>query len=224
MNVAVLFSGGKDSTYALYLALNEGLNVKTLLSINPLRDDSYMFHKPCIELASLQADCIGIPIIEETVSGVKEKEVKELERVLACLDVEGIVSGAVESQYQKTRIEKVCANLGLKSFSPHWQKNPSTLLTDILSDGFEVMVVGVAAQGLDDAWLGRIISSQDIKLLEDLEKKFGVHICGEGGEYETFVVDGPIFTKKIRVEDSEKKWDGQRGSLIIIETELEDKT
>lgn len=224
MNVAVLFSGGKDSTYALYLALNEGLNVKTLLSINPLRDDSYMFHKPCIELASLQADCIGIPIIEETVSGVKEKEVKELERVLACLDVEGIVSGAVESQYQKTRIEKVCANLGLKSFSPLWQKNPSTLLTDILSDGFEVMVVGVAAQGLDDAWLGRIISSQDIKLLEDLEKKFGVHICGEGGEYETFVVDGPIFTKKIRVEDSEKKWDGQRGSLIIIETELEDKT
>lgn len=224
MNVAVLFSGGKDSTYALYLALNEGLNVKTLLSLNPLRDDSYMFHKPCIELTSLQASCIGIPIIEESVSGVKEKEVEELERVLAGLDVEGVVSGAVESQYQKTRIEKVCANLGLKSFSPLWHMNPSTLLSDILSAGFEVMVVGVAAQGLDHNWLGRIITGQEVKLLVDLEENLGVHICGEGGEYETLVVDGPIFTKKIKVKESRKTWDGQSGSLVILETELVDKT
>jgi len=224
MNVAVLFSGGKDSNYALYWALNQGWDVSYLVSVVPARDDSFMYHVPAIELTGLQAECIGIPLIKEPVSGEKEREVEELEKILSKLDIDGIVSGAVESEYQKTRIDTICENLGFKSFSPLWHKKPITLLGDILSAGFEVMVVGVSAEGLDGTWLGKVLDEEALTDLSTLQKKFGVHPAGEGGEYETTVLDGSTYKKRIEVLASEKKWDKQSGTLGILKTRIVNKT
>jgi len=209
MKVAVLFSGGKDSNYALYWAINQGWEVECLVSLKSEREDSFMFHVPCIELTNLQAYCTGIPLVEEKVSGVKEEEVKELERVLSRLEVDGVVSGAVASEYQKTRVDTVCHNLGFK---------------DILYAGFKAMVVGISAYGLDEKWLGRVITDKDVSALMELEKKFGVNVCGEGGEFETLVLDGPTFRKRIVLTETRKVWGGQAGRLNILKAEVRDKS
>ncbi|MFH1789159.1 MAG: diphthine--ammonia ligase [Candidatus Altiarchaeota archaeon] len=220
MKVAVLFSGGKDSTYALYWVVNQGWSVEALVSLKPGRDDSYMFHKPCIEFTGLQAEAMGLPIVEACVSGEKEVEVEELEGVLSGLGVDGIVSGAVASEYQRTRIDRVCEKLGFKSFAPLWHKRPHQLMRDIFSAGFQVMVVGVAAQGLGEDWLGRILGLDDLETLGKLSEEYGVSVCGEGGEFETLVLDGPLFKRKIIVKDFRRDWSGQAGSLVILEAGL----
>ena len=214
-----MFSGGKDSTYALYWAVNQGWDVEALVSLSPERDDSYMFHKPCVELAKLQAECMGFPLFEAVVSGVKEKEVGELELVLSKLDVDGVVSGAVASEYQKTRVDSVCHNLGFKSFAPLWHKKPAQLLREILHAGFEVMVVSVSAYGLGEEWLGKILTEDDVRRLQELEKKYGVNSCGEGGEFETLVLGGPFHNKRIAIRQSKRLWGGQSGTLTVLKAE-----
>ncbi|MBM3309366.1 MAG: TIGR00289 family protein [Candidatus Altiarchaeales archaeon] len=221
MKLAVLFSGGKDSNYALYWALNQGFEVKYLVSVIPERDDSYMFHKPCIEHVRMQAKAIGIPLIQENVSGVKEKEVRELEDILASLHVDGIVSGAVASEYQKTRIDSICEKLGLKSYAPLWGVNQEKVLEDIINAGFEVIIVGIAAEGLSEKWLGRKINHESLQELKKISEKHGIHLAGEGGEYETYVTNGPTFKKKIIIKETEKKMNTPNtGTLKIKKAEL----
>lgn len=224
-NVAVLFSGAKDSAYAIYKAINMGLNVKYLVTIAPKSDESYMFHHPNIRWTKLQSEAIGIPLITKETEGEKEEELKDLKEVLKSLkkEIDGVVSGALESRYQRVRIDKICRDLGLESFSPHWQRSMTYYLNEMITSGFENIIIAVAAEGLDESWLGRKL---DLEALEDLKKisvKHGLHKGGEGGEYETFVLDGPIFKKKIAILKSHKQWDGVRGVYIIEDAKLEDK-
>jgi ABC transporter with metal-binding/Fe-S-binding domain ATP-binding protein len=216
MKLAVLFSGGKDSNYALYWALNQGFDVKCLVSIIPERDDSYMFHKPCIEYARMQAKAIGIPLIQKKVSGVKEKEVEELEGILASLHVDGIVSGAVASQYQKTRIDNICTKLGLKSYAPLWNRDQEKVLEDIINAGFEFIIVGIAAEGLTEEWLGKKITQKSLQELKEIKKKYDIHLAGEGGEYETFTLNGPTYKKRILIKKTEKKMNSLNSGTLEI--------
>lgn len=221
MKVAVLFSGGKDSNFALYWALNQGFDVKHLVNILPQREDSFMFHKPCVKYTKLQAKSIGVPLTQKKVSGVKEDEVGELEKILSKLKVDGIVSGAVASEYQKTRIDSVCERLSLRAFAPLWGKNQEQLVGDIINAGFAVMMVGIAAEGLTEKWLGKILTLDDLAELKELKKKYGINFSGEGGEYETFVLNGPMYKKRIVVKKSEKKMSSQNsGALEIKEAVL----
>lgn len=220
MNVSVLYSGGKDSNYALFWALNNGLDVIDLVSIKPEADDSYMFHKPCIDMTVLQAEAIGLALDQRIVSGVKEDEVLELENILKSKQIDGIVSGAVASEYQKSRIDRICEKLNIKSFSPLWHKDAEALVKQMIDAGFEIMVVGVYADGLSDAWLGRILDNSALRDLKALSEKYHIHIAGEGGEYESLVVDGPIFKRKIRVEDFVKHWNGVSGHISITKAIL----
>lgn len=220
MSFLVLFSGGKDSNYAIYQALEQGLDVKCLLTIKSLNPESYMFHTPCVDLAALQAEAIGLPLIQETVSGVKEQEVSELESILSRLDVEGVVSGAIASEYQKSRLEKICSNLGLKVFNPLWGRDPEELMREIISKGFEVMVVGVAAYGLDEGWLGRKLSLDDVDELVKLNKKYGVHVAFEGGEAETLVLDAPMYKKRLQVDSFTKEMDSQWSGRLEVKNAL----
>jgi diphthine-ammonia ligase len=221
MKLAVLFSGGKDSNYALYWALNQGFDVTHLVAIIPKKDDSYMFHVPCIGYTRLQAESIGIPLIQQEVSGVKEKEVSELECVLARLDIDGIVSGAVASEYQKTRLDSICENLKLRSYAPLWHKNQGQLLRDMINAGFKVMMVGIAAEGLDEGWLGRILTLEDVEKLEEIGRRHKINVSGEGGEYETFVLDGPIYKRPISIIESARRMTAKNaGTLEILKAEL----
>lgn len=226
MKVAVLFSGGKDSTMALYNALENGDDVEYLLSMESINDESYMFHVPNIHLTNLLAEAIEIPIIIANTNGIKEAELEDLKREfqkLKNLGIEGIYTGALYSEYQKSRIEKLGLEVGLEIISPYWHVNELEYMKKIVSLGFKVIISGVFADGLDESWLGREIDDTTIKEIVELNKKYHVDIAFEGGEAETLVIDGPIFKKSIKILDAERKWNYDNGVYIINNASLVNK-
>jgi len=223
MRVAVLATGGKDSALALYKVLNEDHEVKYLVSMIPLREDSWMFHYPNIRLVDLFAEAAEIQLVKAETLAVKEREVEDLKRLIEGLDVDAIVSGAVASTYQKSRIEKICEQLRLKCIAPLWHENPLDILKEILGLKFEVIITGVYAYGFSEEWLGRKIDEASVKALIELNKQYGVSLVGEGGEYETLVLDAPFFKKRIKIVEAEKIWKNQSGYFLITKAKLENK-
>lgn len=223
MRVAVLATGGKDSTLALYRVLSKGYEVKCLVSMLPLREDSWMFHYPNMHLMDLFSEAVGIPLVKCETSGMKEVEVEDLKSLIAKLDVDGLVSGAIASNYQRARIEAVCRQLGLECITPLWQEKPPKILKEILDLKFEVIITGVFAYGFSKDWLGRKIDRETVKALANLNERFGVSLVGEGGEYETLVLDAPFFKKRLKILEAEKVWKNQSGYFIVKKAELEEK-
>ncbi len=219
MDVAALFSGGKDSTCAVYLAQQKGWTVTYLVSMVP-SEDSMLFHVPNVHLTELHSEAMGIPLKQVKVSGEPEEELEVLKDVLRDLDVEGLVTGAIASDFQWSRFNRICEEIGIKCYSPVWRKDQMRVLWDIVEAGFEVIVVGVSAEGLDESWLGRRIDTACLKDLALLEKEKGINPSGEGGEYETLVLDGPNFQKRLEIGEAEKKWDGTRGTLRVVEVSV----
>jgi ABC transporter with metal-binding/Fe-S-binding domain ATP-binding protein len=185
---------------------------------------SYMFHFPNLKWTALQAESIGVPLLTEETEGVKEEELLDLERALASakrrFGLEGIYTGALASVYQKTRVESVCGRLSLKCISPLWGTDPETHLHRLVAEGFAVIVVSVSALGLDQTWLGRKLDPSSIDELVALGRKFRFHVGLEGGEGETFVLDAPFFSRRIKILSSEKRWKGDSGYLDITDAVL----
>ena len=220
MNVAVLITGGKDSALALHRALKQGYKVKYLVAMFPEREDSWMFHYPNIHMTEFFAEAAEIPLIKGKTAGIKEREVEDLKNLLAGLDVEGVVSGAVASKYQKARIDNVCKQLGLKSIAPLWGEKPEKLLKELLENDFEVIIVGVYALGFSQEWLGRRINEETVQELLKLREKYGISPIGEGGEYESLVLDAPYFKRKIQILETEKVWRENQGYLLVKKARL----
>jgi diphthine-ammonia ligase len=215
MNVTVLFSGGKDSVRTVQWCLKNNYTVKYLVTMIPEREDSWMYHTPNIHLTELLAKAIEIPIIIKKTSGIKESEVDDLKDALRDLNVDAVASGGFFSNYQRTRIEGVCKELNLKFLAPFWHSDPEKFIRETIDLGFDVRIMGVYAHGFDDSWLGRKLDKKTLSELKELNKKFGINLVGEGGEYETLVVDGPIFKKKIRIIETEKIWNKKTKSGYI---------
>ena len=133
MRLAALVSGGKDSMLALHHAVWEGHEIVYLVTMFPEREDSWMFHVPNLHLVDLISEALGIPLVKGATSGVKEREVEEVKEVLGKLEVDGVVSGAVRSRYQKERIDRVCRELGLTSLAPLWGRDELSILREVLA-------------------------------------------------------------------------------------------
>ena len=228
-----LFSGGKDSSWALYQALEEGLNVERLLTVHP-SEDSYMYHVPETQLAGVAAESIGIELVEvdpgdlnagnATDSAAQgDAELEPLEAALTDLaddiDLAGVTAGAIESEFQTSRIEKMCDRLGIDLFAPLWQRDPEALAAEMLDAGFEITILQVAAYGLDRSWLGRTLDADAIDELRALNDEYGVHLLGEGGEFETFVTNGPHMDQRIELE-YDIEWNGDSGRVRITDAKL----
>lgn len=227
MKVAALFSGGKDSTFSVYRATQQGRDVVCLIAMKSANPASYMFHVPNIDLVKLQSRALGIPLIFRRTAGVKEEELKDLKLALTAAKklykIQGVVSGAIASEYQRFRVEAVCADLGLKSLAPLWHLDADRYMAELVREGFDIIISSVASDGFEPGWLGRKL---DILALEDLKKlrdKYGMHISGEGGEYETLVLDGPMFKKKIVIQKAENLWKGDSGVYVIKKAKLASK-
>ena len=221
MKVAALFSGGKDSVFAIYVAKQWGWDVTHLITLFPKKQDSWMFHSINIHLTEKLAEAIGIPIIKKQTKGEKEKELEDLKEILKNLNIDGVISGAIASEYQRTRIEKICYELGIKSFTPIWHKDQELILRDQVSAGFKIIIVGVFAHGLDKTWLGKTINEESINDIAKLRNKYSINAAGEGGEFETLVLDGPIFNKKLVLDEVSKEWKRDNGILLVKKAHLE---
>jgi len=227
MKLAALVSGGKDGLYAAYLAgKSEEDEIAAIVAIKSLNPESYMYHVPNIDLVRLQAESMQIPLIFKETIGKKEEELSDLSDALAEAKaeygVEGVVSGAIYSNYQKERVDRICYELGLLSLAPLWKRNPKELWNEMFDAGFEVMIAAVAAYGLTEEWLGRRVGREVFNELCDLHGTCYVCTGGEGGEFETFVTNCPLFEARVVVVESRKVWDEptMSGQLVIENARL----
>ena len=214
MKAGVLFSGGKDSCYSAYLAKKQGYELACLISVFSENKESYMFHTPSIEKTKQQAEVMDIPLIIQKTKGEKEKELEDLETAIKLskekYGVDTIVTGALHSVYQTSRIQKICDKLELKCFNPLWHKDEIEYLHELINNKFKVLIIGLAAYPLNQSWLGRIIDEKFIDEVQILKEKYKIHPAGEGGEFETFVLNCPLFDKELKVVD--KKISGEKNS------------
>lgn len=219
MKVGVLFSGGKDSTYSAFWAKQEGYEISCLINIVSENKESFMFHTPNIKLAKIQAQVMEIPILIIKTKGEKEKELEDLKRAIMEAKEKygllGIVSGALASKYQFSRIKKICDGLGLKCLNPLWGKNIEKYWETLLENGFKIMIISVSSEGLEEKWLGKIIGEEELKELKKLCFKFKFHLGFEGGEAETFVLDCPLFKKELKILKAKKEWKRNSGTYKI---------
>ncbi len=225
MRTAVLTSGGKDSILALHRIIESKLVSKEdliLVGVFPRNPESFMFHTVNLHVLEAIARCLGMPLFRAEVSGEEEREVLELEGALLDLEPEAICIGAIASRYQLKRVEKICRRHGFRLFAPLWGENPEKILREVASK-FEAIIVSVSAMGLDESFLGRKIDQKCVEDLKIISGKYGVNLVGEGGEYESLVLDAPLFRKRIAIKRLEKLWHGSSGVAILREYEIEDK-
>lgn len=222
----MLFSGGKDSCLALDKSRSFH-DVTCLISVISESQESYMFHVPNIELTGRQAEAIGLPIVQRRTKGKKERELEDLEIAIGTaktdFELEGIVTGALKSTYQSTRVQRICKRLGLWCFNPLWLKDEIELLNEVVKGKYEAVISGVFAFPLDEKFLGRKLDSGMIQKLERLRDEYGLSPAGEGGEIETTVLDAPFFKKRLEILDYDVSYKDYSGVFRIKDVRLVDK-
>jgi ABC transporter with metal-binding/Fe-S-binding domain ATP-binding protein len=225
MKLGSLFSGGKDSTYAIYLAQKQGHQVACLLSIFTKSEESHLLHYPNMQWTKLQSQSMNIPQLTiNSESNETDDELFALEKLLQNakdqFHIEGLVHGGIKSQFQKEKFESLCSKLDLVAITPLWNTEPEQYMNDLLDSNFVFIMITVSSDGLDDTWLGKEITKSDIVTLKNLSEKFGFNLNFEGGEAETFVVDCPLFSNSIKINQAKKIWDGYRGRFEIMDAGL----
>ena len=221
MKIGALVSGGKDSLYAAYKESRKH-ELVCLISLKSKRDDSYMFHIPNIDLVKDIAESTGLPLVFIESSGIKEKELRDLEKAIKKAvkeyKIKGIVSGAIKSNYQKERVDNICKKLKLKSIAPLWHIDEEIYMGDLIKDKFKVIITAIAAEGLNKDFLGKTIDKKTIEKLKKINKKNNMHISGEGGEFETLVLDCPLYKKRIEIKKAEMKMENECTGKYLIES------
>jgi len=219
MKVAVLYSGGKDSCVSLHWARGNGHIVECLVGVVPESTDSFMYHVPGTEIMDIFPDALGERLVK--VAAPPKDELRPLKRALGELDIGGVVTGAVRSEFQKLRIDRICGELGLEHLAPLWQTDPEKHLRDILAAGFEVVFTGVAAEGLGEDWLGRRLDDRALGDLLAIRDRYGINLEGEGGEYETLALFGPTHKRRIVLDAFSRVWRRDSGRIVIQKAHVE---
>ncbi|XP_062863462.1 diphthine--ammonia ligase [Trichomycterus rosablanca] len=221
MKVVALISGGKDSCYNMMQCVAAGHTITALANLRPAHTDeldSYMYQTVGHQAVELYAEAMDLPLYRRTIEGSSVNigreyspkegdEVEDLYQLLKLVKekegVEAVSVGAILSDYQRVRVENVCSRLQLRPLAYLWRREQADLLSEMISCGLEAILIKVAAYGLDPGThLGKTLAEME-SYLHQLSKKYGVHICGEGGEYETFTIDCPLFKKKIVIDAME---------------------
>jgi len=214
MKIGALVSGGKDSLFAAYKASKEH-ELVCLISIKSKNPESYMFHIPNIHLVELQAKAMGLPLVEFETEGVKEEELIDLQKAIEIAKekygIRGIVSGAIKSNYQKDRVDRICKDLEVVSLAPLWGIDEELYLQELLKN-FNVIIVGIAADGLKKELLGTRIGLTFL----DRMRSLNVSSIGEGGEFESLVLDCPLFKKKIEIKEFEIKMENECTGQYLV--------
>ncbi|MCL2148658.1 MAG: diphthine--ammonia ligase [Methanomassiliicoccaceae archaeon] len=223
MRLAALYSGGKDSTLALYLAQQMGYDVPYLVSIEPESGESWMFHVPNIGAVPLMAASMGKELVTVGTSGSEEADMQALSGALSGLDADGIVAGFVWSDYQWDRVNRVCDRIGMKVVAPLWRKDQGMALEELLSAGIRAVIVGCYAEGFDKSWLGREIDSAAVDGLMSLRDSHGISVIGEGGEYESLTLDSPMHSRPLHIVRHTLEWGRGGGTLLVDDAVLRDR-
>lgn len=223
MRLAALYSGGKDSTFAMYIAEQMGHEIPYLVTVEPTDRASWIFHTPNLSVVPDMAEAMGRELITATSDGSEEGDMDALRRVLDGLDVDGVVVGALWSDYQWDRMNMVCGDLGLMVFAPLWRKDQDMVYDEMVNAGIDAVIAGVFAEGLDEKWLGRHLDSSTEAELKRLRDRYGISIMGEGGEYESLTLDSPMHSRSLRIDAAENRMERNTGTMEVKSVSLIDK-
>ena len=198
--------------------------VVCLITVVSKNKESYMFHTPNVDVTTLQAQALGLPLVSVVTEGKKEEELVDLERAIIeakeKFQIDGVVTGAVESVYQTSRIQRICNHLDVWSINPLWKHDQQMLLKTLVAKNFCVVISGVFAYPLDEKWLGARIDPLLIARLVKLQEQYGISPSGEGGEIETTVLDAPMFKQKIEIVEYATEAKGNCGNFNIKKARL----
>lgn len=223
MKLGILFSGGKDSIYAAWLIKKQGHELSCAIVMKSENEYSYMFHTPSIDKTKKQAEVMNIPLLVHKTRGEKENELEDLKNAIKIAvdkyKIDGIITGALHSEYQASRVKKICKTLGIESINPIWHHEEISYLNKLIENNFEIIITAVAAYPLNKTWLGRKIDKSFIKDVSKLNEKYKIHPAGEGGEFETFVLNCPLFSKGLKIKSFEDSSDGENSWRREIELE-----
>ena len=223
MRVAALFSGGKDSACAARAARLAGHELACVVTLEPESAESRLLHYPNARWTALQAESMGVPRVAAR-APAGAPEVRGLAALLAEArerhGAEGAVHGGIRSRFQRDGFGRACGLAGIEAISPLWGADPGRHMRALLGAGFEFVITAVSAGGLDGSWLGRTVTRGALAELEGLAARHGFGVDFEGGEAETFVTDCPLFSRPVRITESEPSWDSYRGELEILGAEL----
>lgn len=208
-----LSSGGKDSILALHLAVQAGLRVESVLTVFPEDPDSMLYHTYNLAHVKLIAHEMGLDW--RTMVAKREEEESALVVALDRLNTEVVVTGGVASNYQRIRFERAAASLGLAVYAPLWGMTAQEEYAKIHALGMDVLVVAVAAYGLGQDWLGTHLTRERTSQLLRLARRFGFNAVGEGGDLDTFVLDAPLYGRRLEVAEASTTWRGDAGVYEI---------
>jgi diphthine-ammonia ligase len=219
-SVAVLFSGGKDSTYTIAKLRSMGYSVSCLITVISDNADSYMLHTPNIHLTRLSAEALEIPIVLGSTRGEKELELEDIKNTILTArkeyDFQILASGGIASEYQRGRLSAIAIATDLTPVNPLWGIDQEKYLSVLVDEGFRFILTSVSAMGLDEKWLGKEIDKDSALQLISLSRKFRFNPSLEGGEGETLVIDCPLYTRRsLKIVLADKLWDGFRGRLEV---------
>lgn len=217
MRVIALLSGGKDSVAAVEVAQGFGWDVVGALVLRPAQDDAWMFHTPALDVVQGVAQCLGLPLRQANVRTGPQEEVNDLETALAdakaAWGLDGIVSGALASEYQRTRIDAIGHRLGLKTFAPLWHKDPTTYLRGLLAGGYDLRFTRTAADGVPNAWCGQALDADKVAAMQAHRAR--PHVAGEGGEYESLVLDAPHYRRRLVIDRARVEATASRATWVV---------
>ena len=215
MRLASLYSGGKDSAFSLYLAWQMGHEIPYVVSVVPRNGESWIFHVPNIDAVPVMAAAMGLTHVTAYTDGTEEGDMEGLKDALSDLDVEGVVTGAVWSDYQWDRINRVCGDLDMKVICPLWRKDQDTVYREMMDSGINAVMIGCYAEGFDDSWLGRPLDAGAFSALVELRERYGISVIGEGGEYESMTLDSPMYSYPLTIIESEIERERNCGTLKV---------
>lgn len=214
MSWAALTSGGKDSILSVQKAIDSGKDVRYLVTARPENRDSYMFHSANLDAVASIAKVAGMKYVEIPTQGRKEEELADLESGLADLDVEGVIAGAVASQYQADRVKTITDRLGVELFTPLWHMDTEALIREV-ADRMETIIIVTAAEGLDEDFLGARFDEALIRRLMQVAAVHRINLAGEGGEYETLTLNAPFYSRPITYASCEIRSSPGRHEMVL---------
>ncbi|CAF0732038.1 unnamed protein product [Adineta ricciae] len=205
MRVVALISGGKDSTYNMIECVRHGHEIIALANLHPKEDidelDSYMYQSVGHEIIDLIAKAMNLPLYRAEIKGDAQTTDKEYHQPVTGDEdkhaVEAVSVGAIFSEYQNNRVANVCQRLNLQVLAYLWQRNQHELLNEMINANVQAILIKTAALGLHPRkHLGKTIAEMR-PILEELAEKYGINVCGEGGEFETLTLDCSLFKQRI---------------------------
>jgi len=217
MKVALMFSGGKDSTQAVGWCKDQDYEIKALIAVKPSSPEAYLWHYATVEHTSLQAKALGLPLIYlECNEFGPEVEAGILAPIFDNLDIDAVILGGVGLQRTQIReIRKVAGRFGIETIVPYESWSSEELLCHEIENGLEIIITEVAAAGLTQDWIGKKLDLTTLNEIRILAKKYGFDPLGEGGSYNTYVLDAPFFKNKIKFLESKAIWDSKHRSGFL---------